>query len=259
MAYRLGIVLSGGGARAVAHIGVLKALTERGLSADCIAGASSGALVGALYAAGYADDEMLAFFHDKKPFKLSLLSVGKPGFIDTAKIRAGFLDYFPEDSFSALSRKLFVTATDIVNGRPAIFDSGSLISAILASSSVPMVFTPTERDGRWYLDGGILNNFPVEPLLGTCDVIVGCYATSIRPIHREELTSSLSVLERSLEVGIYYNSRSKFHSCDVMIQPPGLASFGTFETRHLEEIADIGYQAALKQIGEIEDALASVE
>jgi len=83
MKHRLGIVLSGGGARGVAHVGVLKALTEHGIRPDCIAGSSSGALVGALYGAGYSPEEMLQFFVDKNPFRLSRLAVAGPGWIDT--------------------------------------------------------------------------------------------------------------------------------------------------------------------------------
>lgn len=258
MAYQLGIVLSGGGARGFAHIGVLKALTERGLAADCLSGTSSGALVGALYAAGYSADEMLEFFRAKNPFKLSKLSVGKPGIIDTAKVRADYLEYFPDDSFAALGKRLFVTATDIVNGKAVTFESGPLISPLLASASIPMVFTPTEIGDRWYIDGGILNNFPVEPLAGLCDVIVGVYATSFKVLRREDMTSTLAVLQRALDVAIYSNSKARFHACNVLITPGGLEPYGTFDTKHFSEICEAGYRAAGDRIEAIEQALAAV-
>lgn len=258
MAYRMGIVLSGGGARGFAHIGVLKALTEHGLVADCLSGTSSGAIVGALYAAGYGAEEMLEFFHAKNPFKLSKLSVSKPGIIDTAKVRADYLEYFPDDSFAALGKRLFVTATDIVNGTAVIFESGPLISPILASASIPGVFTPTEMEERWYVDGGILNNFPVEPLQGLCDVIVGVYATTFKVLRREDMTSTLAVLQRALDVAIYYNSKARFHACDVLITPRGLDTYGTFDTKHLAEICEVGYRAARERIEAIEQALENV-
>ncbi|MFQ5528099.1 MAG: patatin-like phospholipase family protein [Thermoanaerobaculia bacterium] len=85
MKHRLGIVLSGGGTRGIAHIGLLKALDEHRLSPECIAGTSSGAIVGALYAAGCSPEEMLEFFKVKSPFKLSKFALGKAGFLDTDK------------------------------------------------------------------------------------------------------------------------------------------------------------------------------
>jgi NTE family protein len=248
---RLGIVLSGGGSRGIAHIGVLRALQQHGIHPDCVAGTSAGAIVGALYAAGYSPERMLEFFRTKSPFRLSKLSISKPGIIDTQKVVANFEEYFPENSFEALERPLFLTSTDIIHGRRIIFDSGALIPAVLASCSMPMVFTPTEIDGNWFSDGGIVDNFPVTALEGQCEVTLGVYASPLRSVHQRDLTTSIAVLQRALEVGMFLAAEPKFGRCELLICPQSLSQYGTFDTKRLEEIEAIGYEAALEQLDAI--------
>lgn len=254
----LGLVLSGGGARAIAHIGVIDALRSHDLEPNFIAGSSSGAIIGALTAAGHSTETMLEFFIKASPFRLSVLTVSKAGLLDTAKVVASFREYFPEDSFEALKIRLFLTATDIINARLKIFESGPLIPAILASCSLPMVFTPTEVEGRWYVDGGVINNFPVEPLRGRCDVVVGHYASPLRRLRNQDMNGVLAVSERALEVGMYFNSKHKFHECDVMLNCPKLADYGLFDTKHHREIFEAGREAALAEIDSIRRALDAV-
>ena len=257
MEYRLGMVLSGGGSRGLAHVGVLKALGEEGIEPDCLSGTSSGAIVAALYAAGYSPAEMLEFFETKHPFRASNLALRKPGFFDSEKAVGDFLEYFPDDAFEALGKKVFMTATDIVDGRLEIFSSGRLIRAVLASSSAPLVFTPTEIDGRWFSDGGIVDNFPVDPLFGLCRTIFGVYASPLRRREQSELRTSLAVGMRALEVGMYYRSRDRFHQCDLLICPKELSGFGNFDTRHYAEILDIGYRATRARLAEIAGLLGA--
>jgi NTE family protein len=254
----LGLVLSGGGARGIAHIGVIDALRSHGLEPDCIAGSSSGAIIGALAAAGHSTETMLEFFRKASPFRLSAVTMRKAGILDTAKVVASFREYFPDDSFEALKIRLFVTATDIINARLKIFESGPLIPAILASCSMPMVFTPTEVDGRWYVDGGVINNFPIEPLRGRCDVVVGHYASPLRSVRQTDLTGVLAVSERALEVGMRFASKQKFHECDVMLSCPQLNEYGLFDTKHHREIFDVGRRATLASMDSIQRALEAV-
>jgi NTE family protein len=234
---------------------VIQALRERGLAPTMIAGSSSGAIVGALAAAGHSSETMLDFFATRSPFRLQMFTLRKPGFVDMSKVDANFRDYFPADSFDALETRLFLTATDIANARLTIFESGPLIAAILASCSMPMVFTPTEIDGRWYVDGGVINNFPVEPIRGRCDVVVGHYSSPLRIVRTADLNGALAVSQRALEVGMYFNSKTKFHECDVMLCPSELGRFGLFDTKNHREIFDIGYKAAMDRLDDIEQAL----
>lgn len=258
MEYRLGVVCAGGGARAIAHVGVLHALDERGIAASCLAGTSAGALVAAFHAAGRTTEQILDFFQTRSPFKLSKLSFGKPGLIDTAKIRAELKEQLPDDAFEALDKRLFVAATDIVNAKLVIFESGPLIAPLLASSAVPIVFTPVEIGGRLFADGGIVDNFPVAPLQGLCDVILGVYVSPLRSLRLSDLKSALAVTHRSLEIARYFNSRPKFHQCDVMLCPEALGEYHTFDTRHVEEIFEVGYREAKENMGKIEAALEAI-
>ena len=253
------MVLSGGGARGIAHIGVIDALRQHGLEPDFISGSSAGAIVGALAAAGHSTETMLEFFEHESPFRFSMVTMRKPGILDTAKVVASFREYIPDDSFEALKIRLFLAATDIINARLKIFESGPLIPAILASCSMPMVFTPTEVDGRWYVDGGVINNFPVEPLRGRCDVMVGHYASPLRTMGQSDLRGVLAVSERALEVAMHFHSKQKFHECDVLLTCPELSQYGTFDSKHHRAIFEAGQRTTLAAIDSIKWAVDSVQ
>jgi NTE family protein len=242
----IGIVLSGGGTRGIAHIGVLRALGENEIFPDRVAGASVGAIVGALYAAGYPPPEMLEFFIKKNPFRLSNVTIAKAGILDTDKVVSDFEEYFPENSFEALGKELRVVATDLTRGEPIEFHSGPLIPAVLASSSVPLMFTPLAVGDRVFADGGIVSNFPAELLEGRCRVLLGVHASPILRLTRSDLGNSLAVLKRALDVGMFQAAQTKFKMCDVVIRPTDLGHFSIFDTKHLPAVEAAGYETALE-------------
>lgn len=244
----LGIVLSGGGSRGVAHIGVLRALLEHGIEPSYVAGASAGALVGALYAAGYSPAEMLDVFRVTEPLRIKNVAFGKPGLLDSAKYVPAFGRFFPEDSFESLRRRLFIVAADLLSGESRIFSSGPLVAPMVASASVPMVYSPMEIEGRWYGDGGIVDNFPVSAIRAQCACVIGVHVSPMRDVKPEDLSSSLAVLERALEIGMFQKSRESFAACDAVILPRDLAAFAMFETKRLSEIEEAGYAEAMRQM-----------
>ncbi len=252
---KLGIVLSGGGIRGIAHVGLLKALRQNGIEPQVITGASAGAVVGALFAKGYSEEEILDFFKKTPLFAFSHYSARKPGLLDSDCYRKFFEKYFPEDNFDAFDRPLYVAATDIVNAQTHVFSKGELIAPLLASAALPPVFTPVEIEGKLYADGGIMNNFPVETLLGLCDKIIGSFVNPIKKVKKAHLTNSMRIFQRAYDLRFYANNKAKFSLCDFVFEPGSLYKIGLFDTRHIDEVFNIGYQTALSQMEIIYRAL----
>ena len=154
----VGLVLSGGGVKGMAHIGMIQALNEFGISSHAVSGTSVGALIGALYANGNSVKEMLQFFKETPLFRYHFMTILKPGLLDTERYFDLLAKYLPDNSFETLERKLYVIATDLQKGDEKIFSEGELIKPLLASAALPPVFSPVAINGRLYADGGIMNN-----------------------------------------------------------------------------------------------------
>ncbi len=247
-----GIVLSGGGVRGMAHIGALQALEEAGIEPDLIAGASAGALVGALYARGLRPRQILDFFKENTNiFRWQHFSRSKPGLLDAELYREMFEGIFPADDFSVLQKPLFISATDIEQARCVLFSSGQLIKPLLASAAFPPLFTPVEIDGHWYVDGGVMNNFPVEPLLERCHFVIGSYVSPVKMMSRDDISNSLRLLHRVNDLVLIAASAAKFSWVDELLLMESLYRYSTFETSKIEEIFDIGYNFTVDRLESI--------
>lgn len=244
----LGLVLSGGGVRGVAHIGVIKALLEHDLKPTVVSGSSAGAVVGALYCNGYSPDEMLGFFKKTSLFNVNKFAFSKPGFIDTDKFYSDFKKYFSHDDFLRLQKRLFVTTVDMCQGELKVFETGPLIKPLLASSAFPGLFSPVEINHSLYADGGILDNFPTAPLTGICKSLIGVYASPLNKIGLNELKYSINVLERAIRINYSKRSHSKFNHCELLINPLRLVDYGLLDVGKLDEIFEIGYESACQAL-----------
>ena len=242
----IGLVLSGGGIRGVAHIGVLKALEEHNITVSHVSGTSAGAIVGGLYAAGHSWQEILQFFKNVPLFNYKKYASNKPGFIDTSKFHKELTPYFTQDNFETLKLKLYITATNLITTELKTFNTGTLIKTILASAAVPGIFSPVLIENDTYVDGGILNNFPVEPLQNECSKIIGVYVNPIQDVTTKDLKHSYQVLNRAYDISFNNQSMSKFNLCDLVVYPTKLKEYGLFSIKNIDTIFNIGYEEAIK-------------
>lgn len=247
----VGLVLSGGGVKGIAHIGMLKALDEYGIGANVVAGTSVGALVGALYANGNSVDDMLHFFKETPLFRYNFMTILKPGLLDTERYYDLFKAYFPEDSFSKLDRKLYVVATDLQKGDQKVFSDGELIRPLLASAALPPLFSPVNIQGNLYADGGIMNNFPYSEICDISDFIIGSNVSSVREIGKEAISTSFQLASRTTALMIYAINREKIQKCDLVFEPKELELIGILDKKGIEKAFAIGYEHALRKLEEV--------
>lgn len=170
MAYRkIGLALSGGGARGLAHIGVLKAFEKAGIRVDCISGTSMGGVIAAAYACGIPLDviEQKALQLSRIRELIKMVDVSSPGggLIQGSKVRDFLVDLFLDRTFETTKIPLSIPAVDLITAREVVFRSGLLLPAILATTAVPALFQPYEWGDCRLVDGGVLNNLPVDLVL----------------------------------------------------------------------------------------------
>lgn len=147
---KIGLVLSGGGARAIAHLGILDGLDQIGLKPNVISGVSAGAIIGALYSAKYSPKQILEMIKKHTSSSLALMVLSSGGLFTASGLKQILSSAIPANNFESLSIPLFVTATDIASGTSITYSKGPLHDVLIGSSSVPVLFTP-QKYGKQYL------------------------------------------------------------------------------------------------------------
>jgi NTE family protein len=278
----IGLVLSGGGARGIAHIGVLKALEEEGIVPDYITGVSMGSIVGGLYAAGYSADsleqivlnadwpsilsgdisEKDVVFEEKRAFRQELFNmpvrdwkISAPSSLIQGQQISAMLQYytFPVatiSDFDSLDIPFKTVAVDIEKCEPVIFESGILADALRASMAIPSAFSAIEIDGRLFVDGGMMHNFPVQEALDMgAEFIIGSY-TGRSLYKKEELNSMTNIMAQISSFSGILDSEKEKTKVDILIEHEfGDITLTDFEMA--DSLIEIGYRAAQKQIMEL--------
>ena len=242
--FKTGLVLSGGGARGFAHLGVLQALEEKGLKPDLISGVSAGAIVGAFYADGYTPYEILGMLVEKKIFALVRLTLPTEGFLKMTGLKELIKDSMRAVSFEDLKIPLIITATNMTKGKVSYFNQGRLFDKIVASASIPILFEPHKIDGDMYVDGGVFDSMPVAPILGKCEKIIG---VNINPrFEQKKLRGLIQIAERSFYLRVISHVQDTMKECEIFIEPKALKNYGIFEVKKAHEMFDVGYNETIK-------------
>ncbi|MBN1987347.1 MAG: patatin-like phospholipase family protein [Prolixibacteraceae bacterium] len=250
---RFGIALSGGGARGIAHIGVLEALEKYGIKPQIISGTSMGAIVGVFYAAGYSPKEILEIVSSRRFHKLINWHMPFSGLIDMDKVMEVMKDKIEKDDFSALKIPFFCAVTNLNSGLFEIKSEGNLFQWVLASASIPVVFEPQIIDGQTYVDGGLLNNLPAASIRNKCQVLIGVHVNHNGP--EEDVKGLMTVAERCFRLGIAQNVEESKKLCDFLIEPPQTREYTTFNFNKAQEIYEVGFKETEKYILEAFDSI----
>lgn len=281
---KIGLVLSGGGARGLAHIGVLKLIDSLQIPIDYIVGTSMGGIMGGMYAAGYTGNEIEKYtlssdwneiFYDK-PARQSLPYIQKRddgkfqielglkdftpvipgGLIYGQKVSTKFANLLtrvePVTNFDELPIPFKCVTVDLITGKEVVLSKGSLTKALRATMSIPTVFSPVQWGDSLLIDGGILNNFPVDILkqMGA-EIIIGVnVGTQLMP--KENLNSVLSILEQTTILTDYEKQRKNTELCDILIKAElGNYTSSDFDPDKVVEIIKLGDVSAAKHKPEL--------
>ncbi len=272
---KIGVVLSGGGAKGIAHIGILKAMEEEGLRPDYIVGTSMGSIIGGLYSIGYSADQLDSIirqidwdmvlsnsipynyisFEEKEYYDRFLISLsfkdGKlilpSGVIEGQMLGQTLSKYtwpaMKYDSFDQFPIPFRCVATDVSTGNPIIFKHGSLSEALRASMAIPTVFTAADLDTTLAVDGGVLDNFPVDEVIKMgADIVIGVNVSSEGPEDSKEIGNMAGILMQIAMFTSLKKVKSDIEKCDIYIKPD-LKDYSTGSFNKYNEILELGYIA----------------
>jgi NTE family protein len=252
---RLGLALSGGTARTVAHVGVLKAFEAAGLRIDCLSGTSGGALMACMYAAGVPVAEMERLALKARWKDIAAVTIPRLGFLSSHRIQEFVEQTIGKVDFSDLKLPLAVVATNLGNGHKRVFTTGRVSHAVRASCSIPQIFSPCEVDGDLYIDGGIVEYLPVLALDAFAPQVViavnlGAYRETIRrPRHVLQLVMQIvTVVSRQ-------NIPASEARADYVLRPD-LSRFGPFMLERAQDMIRVGEAEAERHLPQIQALLA---
>ena len=273
----IGLVLGGGGGRCLAHIGVMQALEEQDIQIDAIAGSSTGAILGALFAAGHRALEVRRIVKDTNLLGLLSPTVNIAGGLTDQDGVAELLSQHLPETFEELDIPFAATATDIQKGEMVVLKRGPLARAVCASNAFPGVFEAERLDGRYLIDGGTLNNLPVDIIttLTEAPVLAADVSPSAsRPLSFSESDSLLGTAKDALKGQVVLpttmlrkayiisqafiiDARLEKNPPAVLLRPEFPEDFGIATFNRLDDAVSIGYKATAELLEREGDKLKS--
>lgn len=252
---RIGIALSGGTAKSVTHVGVIKALVEAGIPIEYVAGTSGGSIVGSMLASGMPISTMETVANTMSWRKLVSIRLTRLGFISSERIAEFVRETLGDITFEDLNLPTAVVATDLVTGERKVFRSGSLAQAVRASCSIPQIYLPVEIDGQYYVDGGLSQYLPVETAIELgADFVIASHLAPIDPSYRRPQ----NILQLVVQItGLI--ARKNFPVSERLasfVIHPNVDAYSSFDFDHAEEMIEIGYDTARRALPALRERLA---
>ena len=248
--YDIGLVLSGGGARGFAHLGVIQALNDAGIFPDVISGTSAGAIIGVLYADGHTPEEILNLMNVGSRLDFMRPALPREGLLQINGIIKILKTSLHSKQFKELKIPLFVAATDLNNGKAVYFSEGDLFDPVVASASIPVLFQPVKIDDISYVDGGVLDNLPLRPIENRCRILIGSFVNPIG--YMKKISGLINIAERTFMLSMSKEISEKAKKFDLFIAPQELRNFKILDPEKAHELFDIGYIATNEKLKEID-------
>jgi NTE family protein len=244
--YKTGLVLSGGGARGFAHLGVIEALNEAGIFPDVISGTSAGAIIGVLYADGHTPKEILKIMNSGSRLDFMRPAMPREGLLQISGILKILKSSLHSKKFSDLKIPLFVAATDLNNGKAVYFSEGDLFDPVIASASIPVLFQPVKIRDVSYVDGGVLDNLPIKPIEHKCRILIGSFVNPVG--YMEKISGLINIAERTFMLSMSKEIFEKAKKFDLFIAPLELRNYKILDPEKASALFDIGYCATKEKL-----------
>lgn len=244
--YKNGLVLSGGGTRGFAHLGVIAALFEKGIKPDVISGTSAGAIVGAFIAGGKTPEEILKIFKKGWFFKYTKLHIPIDGLLKLDGLKEVIQKEIQAKKIEDLRIPFFVAVSNLNKGTIEYKNNGPLGETVLASSSIPILFSPVTLNGDSYVDGGLMDNIPVEPIKNSCEKIVVSNISPINP--KAKMKNLVQISIRTFYMSVNANMKVVRKHATLFIEPEGIDGYDILSRSHADELYELGYNSTLKEL-----------
>lgn len=247
--YKIGLALSGGGARGFAHLGALYALEEQGIRPDIIAGVSAGSIAAALYGSGLRPMEIMRSFMKARFWDFCEIGVPSGGFFTMKGFHAFINQNLKVRRLEECPIPTVICATDLDNCKPVQWRKGSISERVLASCSIPVVFKPVVIGGVHYVDGGVLHNLPSWAIRDDTSHLIGINVSpQINP--GRSSGNILDVATRSFHLMSRNNAVADIQLCDTVVSVDSIADMGVFTLKEKERMFKSGYYATKKALAE---------
>lgn len=238
--YTTGYVLGGGGARGFAHLGILQALSEKGIKPDIISGVSAGAIVGTFICAGFEPKEILKIIKSYKFLDITRLRFPKLGLLSLDILEDSIRKEVGIAKVEDLEIPLVITVSNMLKGKVEYRTHGPLPELVHASSAIPALFNPVQIAGQLYSDGGVFDNLPLKPLDDKCKQRIVANISPIKAV--DELKNLAHVVTRMFQLSVNVRPLDQMKKQDIYIGPEALSAYDIMDSKNADKIFDIGYE-----------------